>query len=47
MSYVRPIRKEELVKWIYDHGLAEADTETLAEALVAEFDIITEAHTPI
>lgn len=53
MSYVREVRKDELVKWLLDMGYAEeksgfghVSAEILAEALMARFDIITESSSP-
>lgn len=45
MSYVRPIRVDELIKWIKDNGYDEVSAETLAQALVDTFDIITTSMT--
>lgn len=52
MSYIRPIKQAELVKWLLDRGYAEeqpgyghVDAEELAAALIAQFDLIDEFRT--
>lgn len=51
--YIRPVKQVELVKWLLANGFAEeepgfghVDAETLAEALRARFDVLTEAKDP-
>lgn len=54
MSYVRPVRVDELVKWLKDNFGIVTDSDldivvcsgVLAEALVSRFDIIMESSTP-
>lgn len=52
MSYIRPIKLEELIQWLLENGFAEekpgyghVDAETLAQALINRFDVITKAST--
>lgn len=47
MSYVRPAKVEEVVKWLLENGYAEeqagfghADADTLANALVDKWDLV-------
>lgn len=46
--YLRPIKVEELQKWLLDKGFAEekpgyghVDAEELAQALINDFDVLT------
>lgn len=52
MSYLRPVKLEELKTWLLEKGFAEeesgfghVDAETLAEALMDRFEIITKSST--
>jgi hypothetical protein len=52
--YIRPIKQPELVKWLLDNGFAEeesghghVDAETLAQALITRFDVLTQAKDPV
>lgn len=52
MSYIRPVKQVELVKWLQDKGFADetgfignAEAETLAAALIDKFDLIAEFWT--
>lgn len=54
MSYLRPIRLEELTDWLLENGLAEeeagyghVDAATLAQKLIDKFDILTYSKTPV
>lgn len=47
MSYLRPIRQEELVEWLLEKGYAEerpgfghVDAEELAQELIRKFEIL-------
>lgn len=53
MSYYREVRRDELVAWLLEKGYAEerpgyghVDAETLADALIARFDVLTTSDTP-
>jgi len=53
MSYVRPVRQQELVTWLLENGFAEekpgyghVDAETLAAALRERFDVIITSAQP-
>jgi len=52
MSYVRPIKQAELVKWLLDRGFAEeksgyghVSADELAAALIEAFDLVAECRT--
>lgn len=52
MSYVRPARKDEVVKWLLENGFAEekpgyghVDADELAAALVDKWDLVGYFHT--
>lgn len=44
MSYVRPVRVDELVEWL--NSVNVEDIEGLAQALTERFDIITTSNSP-
>lgn len=53
VSYLRPITHVELVKWLLDNSFAEeregfghVTADTLAAALIQEFDVVGEFRTP-
>lgn len=51
MSYVRPIRKDELVEWLHAHfpefdDSLDVDPDLLATELIEAFDVITTSHKP-
>lgn len=52
MSYYREVKKNELVAWLLDNGLAEpqpgyghVDADTLADKLLTKFDILMHSNT--
>ena len=54
MSYYRPARKDELVKWLLDNGFAEeksgyghVSAEELAAALIDAFDVMGSFRSPV
>lgn len=51
MSYLRPIRKDELTTWLLENGPEDAgywdvDAPALAQKLIDKFDILTYSNTP-
>lgn len=46
MSYIRPVRIDELVQFLTDYGVAASNAQELAEGLIDRFDIITESMSP-
>lgn len=47
MSYIRPVRLEELVAWLVENEYVNAlEATALAAALIERYDVITEASTP-
>lgn len=53
MGYLRPIKHEELAKWLVDNGLADEhplygrrSAGVMAAILIQEFDLIKEFKTP-
>lgn len=50
MSYYRPAKKDELVKWLLNTGLVQdlelKDVESLAAALIQSFEVVGSFKSP-
>lgn len=50
MSYYRPAKKDELVRWLLNTGLVQdldqGDVEALAEALIKSFEVVGPFKSP-